>query len=350
MIDAAPATMDDVDFRDTLAGYREQTLTVLMERLPQREPYRHLYGPINDYLQNIGKGFRPALCLATCSAFGGRTEDALNSAAAIEMLHSAFLVHDDIEDGSEFRRGLPTMHTRIGLPLALNTGDAMQAMSMRLLRPNIDELGPTMALQIYDEFDHMLAQSLEGQAMELGWIHDNAGDIGPADYLRMTLKKTCWYSFIHPCRIGAIIAKSDPAYLEPFTAFGFYLGAAFQIQDDLLNILGVQKLYGKETMGDLYEGKRSLMLTRLFAQSNGQERQRLHRFLATPRDRRLQSEVAWVHQSMVNYQCLDYARSAAEDLARKAADAFEQAYASVPENRDKAFLRHCLRFMIDRKM
>ena len=342
--------MSDADFRNILAGYRERVLMELMEWVPQREPYRHLYGPIHDYVKNIGKAFRPALCLATCSAFGGREEDAIKSAAAIEILHSAFLVHDDIEDGSEFRRGLPTMHTTIGLPLALNAGDAMQAMSIRLLRPNIDELGPTTALQIFDEFDHMLTQSLEGQAMELGWIRDNASDIGAADYLRMTLKKTCWYSFIHPCRIGAIIAKSDSACLENFTAFGFYLGTAFQIQDDLLNILGVQKLYGKEKLGDLYEGKRSLMLTRLYAQSNGQERQRLHRFLATQRDQRFPSEVAWVHKSMVNYQCLDYARSAAEQLARKATDAFEEAYASVPENQDKAFLRHCLRFMIDRKM
>ena len=79
----------------------------------------------------------------------------------------------------------------------------------------------------------------------------------------MVLKKTCWYSFIHPCRIGALIATRDTANLDRFNRFGYYLGAAFQIQDDLLNLTGDQNRYGKEIAGDLLEGKRTLMLIHL---------------------------------------------------------------------------------------
>ena len=154
-----------------------------------------------------GKGLRPALLIATCRAFGGQLNDALTSAAALELLHNAFLIHDDIQDQSESRRGIPCLHTELGTPLAINAGDAMMASAFRLLRANLADLGPNTAWRVFDEFDHLVSQSLEGQAMELGWIRDNDLSISPSDYLRMTLKKTCWYSFIHPCRIGALIAR-----------------------------------------------------------------------------------------------------------------------------------------------
>ena len=102
--------------------------------LPDREPRRHLYDLIPRYLSRAGKGLRPALCIATCRAFGGDREARCRSAVALELLHNAFLVHDDIEDGSEHRRGQPTMHVDHGVPLAVNAGDAMNALSVRPLR------------------------------------------------------------------------------------------------------------------------------------------------------------------------------------------------------------------------
>src|SRR5262245_47409192 len=97
-------------FHAQLSNYRETTLAGLMSAVPQREPRRYLYAPLTSYLSRAGKGFRPALCIATCRAFGRDASDALASATAIEMLHNAFLVHDDVEDDSELRRGLPTLH------------------------------------------------------------------------------------------------------------------------------------------------------------------------------------------------------------------------------------------------
>lgn len=335
-------------FGARLARYRDTARAAMLERMPAREPARYLYDLVRDSVRTSGKGIRPALCLATCGAFGGHTEDALTSAAAIEMLHTAFLVHDDVEDESELRRGHPTLHTRHGVPLAVNAGDAMQAMSMRLLRRNIEDLGPRLALRIFDEFDHMLMQSLEGQALELGWIRDNAGHVTPRDYLRMTLKKTCWYSFIHPCRIGAMIARPDDIDFDAFNAFGFYLGAAFQIRDDLLNLVGDERAYGKERLGDLWEGKRTLMLAHLHSLAADHERERLDRFLSVPRSRRLAGEVSWVFGQMQRYGCIDYARAAARELAGAAAEAFETAYAGATGAGDKAFVRSCIGFVIER--
>ena len=126
------------DFLERLGWYREMLDGTLAASVPTLEPQRHLYALVKDFLERAGKGLRPALCIATTRALGGRAEDALLSAAGIEMLHNAFLVHDDIEDGSESRRGVATMHRRAGVPIAVNTGDAMNALAMRLFRRNVE--------------------------------------------------------------------------------------------------------------------------------------------------------------------------------------------------------------------
>src|SRR5580765_7358208 len=178
-------------FLTQLSSYRETTLAGLLSAVPQREPQRYLYGPLSSYLSRSGKGIRPALCLATCRAFGGDPAEARASATGIEMLHNAFLVHDDIEDESDLRRGLPTLHAEHGVPIAVNAGDMLTALSVRILRDNLPTLGLPLMWRVCDEFDHMMQESLEGQAMELGWIRDNCCDITDEDYLRMVLKKTC---------------------------------------------------------------------------------------------------------------------------------------------------------------
>src|SRR6202022_1836937 len=114
--------------------------------VPGWEPQRHLYGLVKDFIGRSGKGLRPALCLATARALGGRVEDAFPAAAGLEMLHNAFLVHDDIEDGSDWRRGVATMHRRAGVPIAVNVGDAMNAVSMRLFRKTGERLGAPRAV------------------------------------------------------------------------------------------------------------------------------------------------------------------------------------------------------------
>jgi len=98
---------------------------------------------------------------------------------------------------------VPTMYRCAGIPIAVNTGDSMNALAMRLFRKAGERLGPLTAMRIFDEVDHMVVETLEGQAMELGWVRDNDLTVGPEDYLRLVLKKTAWYSFIHPMRIGS---------------------------------------------------------------------------------------------------------------------------------------------------
>jgi geranylgeranyl pyrophosphate synthase len=265
------------------------------------------------------------------------------------MLHNAFLVHDDIEDGSECRRGLATMHRRVGVPIAVNTGDAMNALSMRLFRKCGERLGPATALRIFDEVDHLLTETLEGQAMELGWVRDNDLTVGVDDYLRLVLKKTAWYSFIHPMRIGALVANGDDQNLSRFDRFGYLLGLAFQITDDVLNVNGNVARYGKEINGDLWEGKRTLLLTHALGRANETDRAWISDFLARPRERRLPREVLQLHQIVARAGSIQWAQEAAATLAEAAAREFDSAaFAGVPASPDLEWLRACIDFLVQR--
>jgi geranylgeranyl pyrophosphate synthase/uncharacterized protein with NAD-binding domain and iron-sulfur cluster len=339
-----------VGFVERLAWYREMLADTLAAGIPTWEPQRYLYGLVKDFINRSGKGLRPALCIATARALGGRTEDAFPAAAGLEMLHNAFLVHDDIEDASDSRRGVATMHRRTGVPIAVNTGDAMNALAMRFFRNSVERLGPAAALRILDEVDHMLVESLEGQATELGWIRDNDLTVGADDYLRLVLKKTAWYSFIHPMRIGALVANGDDQNLGRFDRFGYLLGLAFQMTDDVLNLIGDVGRYGKEINGDLWEGKRTVVLMHALGHANRADRAWISSFLARPRERRLPREVLRLHQILANGGSIHWAQRSAAAFAEAAAREFHSsAFASVPPSPDLEWLRGCVDFLVQRE-
>ena len=331
-----------------LREYGEATRAVLFDYLPDEEPRRYLYDLAADYPRRGGRGFRPSLCIATARAFGSSLEEALQTAASIEMMHNAMLIHDDIEDESEQRRGLPTMHVTEGVAISINVGDLLSMLSMGPLLDNRHSLGPQLSLRLLVETERMARESAEGQAIELGWRRDNLTDVVEADYLEMVLKKTCWLATIHPCRVGALIGARGACDPERFIRFGFFLGAAFQIQDDLLNLVGNADSYGKEMGGDIYEGKRTLMLIRLFAEGTQQEQDRLRAMLGSARAERSLEDVRWVRERMDAYGCIDYARQVAQGLAGAAHHEFTQLYEHVPDSRDKRFIEALPEWVIER--
>ena len=219
-----------------------------------------LYELILDYPLRGGKALRPALSIATCLGLGGYLEAVLPTAATLELYHNAFLIHDDIEDESSWRRGKPTLHIDHGVPIAVNVGDAMLSLSLQPLLDNVERIGLGPALRILRAIAMMTRLTVDGQALELEWIRSNTWQLDDADYLKMVELKTSWYSFITPLQAGAIAAGAAPEVMAPLESLGRHLGAAFQITDDLLNLRGDPEEYGKEIGGDLWEGKRTLML------------------------------------------------------------------------------------------
>jgi geranylgeranyl diphosphate synthase, type II len=272
----------------------------------------------------------------------------VRSAISLELMHNAFLVHDDIEDESEQRRGMPTLHRLHGLPSALNAGDALMVLGLRPLLANRVGLGARVSWRILEETERMARESVEGQALELRWRKENCATVTESDYLMMTLKKTCWYTTIYPSRIGALIGTRDTMDLDRFVRFGFFLGAAFQIQDDVLNLAGDHGQYGKELDGDLREGKRTLMLIHFFTTASNADRARLLRLLAMSRTEKPAREIAWVRRSMRRLGSVEYARAVAHALAGAALHEFQVAFAPAPDSRDKRFIEALPYWVLER--
>jgi geranylgeranyl diphosphate synthase type II len=322
----------------------------MLDAIPDGEPHRWLYRVARDYPSRPGKALRPALCVATSRAFGGDDGDIVPVAVAIELMHNAFLVHDDIVDGSERRRGRPTLPAEYGLGLALNAGDALAVLSNQVLRRHAGCLDGELAERLLSEFDAMALRTLEGQATELGWRRDRIDSLQPADYLDLIMHKTCWYTTVHPLRVGALIGSDGGADLRPMVRFGFYLGAAFQIQDDLLNLLGTEREYGKEIDGDLYEGKRTLPLIHLVRNARGRDRRALDRYLRLERVERSAAIVAEIRSLLDKYESIAFAAAYARGIAGAALDAFEAAFGPAAAGRDRDFVRALVPYMLDRRV
>ena len=331
-----------------LARYGTLVADDVRRRFVTLDHHPYLAVPMRDYPDRGGKALRPSLCLASCEAFGGPLEDALPSAVAIEFLHNAFLVHDDIEDASLLRRGEPTLHRRFGTPLALNAGDGLALQAMATLRENIDLLGPRLADRIMMEFDFMSQQTVAGQALELGWCRDNRIDLSPDDYLDLIMKKTCWYTTVLPLRVGALIGSRGSAPLDAMIEFGFHLGAAFQIRDDILNLVGDPAVYGKEALGDLLEGKRTLMLIHLLASADPGDRHWLVAYLGRPAAQRSPDDVVRVRDLMQSYGSIAFAGEFATGVARSAMTSMDTAFAGLDDSPALRFIAHLVPFMIER--
>lgn len=334
-------------FERTLDRYQHLTNRALLELIPDEGP-PYLYDLVSVYPSRPGKGLRAALCLATCGALGGSEQQALNSAVAIELFHNAFLIHDDVQDQSLARRGGATLQREYGIGVAVNVGNATNLLGLRRVLENRSILGPELSWRVVEETERMMRHSLEGQAIELGWIRDNVCNLTPRDYLQMCLKKTSWYSFIYPLSIGALVAAGPRQDLDRFARFGWYFGAAFQIQDDILNLTGDYSKYGKEIGGDLWEGKRTLMLIHLLSRCAPRERRALRRFLAKPRAERRDAEIQWTYGLMMQYGCVEFAHRTARQLAGAALIEALTVFRGVPDSDYKRFILKMVLYVVSR--
>jgi geranylgeranyl diphosphate synthase type II len=339
---------DAAELQEVLDHYRSLTLAEIEHHLPDGEPQRWLYQPLADSSRRLGKGLRATLCLACCCAYGGSEDEAVGAAAAIELAHCAFLVHDDIQDGGEWRRGRPSLHRREGMPLALNTGDALAVLSFELLRAGTARLGRRLSSRLLDEFSTAIWRTLEGQALELGWRRDGVVALGPRDYLELVAAKTCWYTTILPLQLGALIGSWGTADLTALLRFGLLLGAAFQITDDVLNLTGEQAGYGKEIAGDLRERKRTLMVIHLMAVAQPAVREKVKTLLTGPELDRTDDRLDWLNDQLVKHGSIGFAREFAHGVADAAAGAFDEAFASAPRPQRAEVIRELVGYVVER--
>ena len=224
-----------------------------------------LYQPILYAMSGGGKRIRPTLLLLCCEAFGGDVREAMSAASAVEMFHNFTLLHDDIMDNALVRRGKPSVFAEWGENVAILSGDAMMIYAYKLLRNVPDEKLP----RILDIFTEMALQVCEGQQYDMDFEH--LKKVAVAEYMNMIELKTS-VLLAGSAMIGAILGNASEDDCRKIYRYALEIGLAFQLQDDLLDSFGDERL-GKKIGGDILEGKKTILMIEAFSRANDEQRE-----------------------------------------------------------------------------
>ena len=249
-----------------------------IEALDWKKEPRGLYEPIEYALAAGGKRLRPTLALVAAECVGKESENVIPAALALEVFHNFTLLHDDVMDRAEVRRGQPTVHVKWNDNTAILSGDQMLIEAYKLLQ-NVpaDKLPQVLRL-----FNEMATGVCEGQQYDMEFEHRS--QVSVADYMMMIEKKTS-VLLAYAMKIGGYIAGATPAQQEALYQYGLHIGLAFQIQDDILDVYGDPKTFGKAIGGDILCNKKTLMLLTALETASPKDKAELQQWLTvTDRD------------------------------------------------------------------
>lgn len=236
--------------------------------LPQ-EP-QNLYEPIQYSLSSGGKRIRPVLTLAACNMYKESIDHAIYPALAVEVFHNFTLVHDDIMDKADMRRGVETVHKKWNPNVGILAGDAMTILAYKLLvKTEKHFIAP-----IIDVFNDFSLGICEGQQFDMDF--ESAKYITQEEYTRMIELKTA-VLLKGALQIGAIIGEAKESEIEQIGEFGKNLGIAFQLQDDLLDVYGDTKIFGKKQGGDIVANKKTILTVKAFNNARGKTLEALNK-------------------------------------------------------------------------
>ncbi len=243
-----------------------------MKNLEGRKPDT-LYKPVIDLLKRGGKRLRPSLCFMACELVGGEIKKALPTAICIEFFHNFSLAHDDIEDDSKLRRGEPALQVKYGVPIALNAGDGLYALCYEAMKENKSLLGVERAWKIFEEITELCVVLAEGQAMDLEF--KERMEMSESEVIEVLKKKTAKL-FAVSAKCGAIAGAASYEAAEVIGSAWGDIGIAFQIRDDILNVIGEEEKYGKRIGEDIAEGKPTLLLINCLEHCETREKEMIY--------------------------------------------------------------------------
>ena len=283
--------------------------------------------------------------------FGAPKEELMLPAAAMQLSEDWILIHDDIEDNSELRRGKPALHKIYGNEIAINAGDAVHIAMWRMLKDNMISMGTEQGNRIFEKFYNMLEYTVEGQYLENNFIYNirNLSKVDEDFYFRVANGKTCYYSVYGPMQIGAMIAGKDDGTLSMMRTIGEPVGMAFQIVDDILDMTADEKEFGKKRYGDLYEGKLTLIMLHAYSSATAEEKSKVDAIYKKRREQKTHDEIDFLADLVNKYGGIDYAKSVADSYSKKAKEALETYGGVIPENEYTEIMTSALSELYDRK-
>lgn len=359
-----------------MTNNREEFIQALKEReakvvdLWNREEYRQSFNPVElqeavySYLNRPAKRLRPGILLFSCGAVGGDEARALPAAAAVEVYHTWTLVHDDIIDNDAKRRGCPTVHQQFkeqalelgysepeaadyGRNMAIMAGDLQQAWAVQLLEESLHQgVAPQVVLELVAGMARLTKGLLEGEALDVLFAKRDLSALTEREVLRMLeLKTGLLYEFagVAGAAIGLNQTSSENQLIKAIGAFARQCGIAFQLQDDILGIIGDEKRLGKPVASDIREGKRTVIVLHAFQKAGSQDREYLLKTLGKPN--LTAAEVEKTKQILLEYEGVEYAK----DLAVKIVNQAIAELAPLPDSKYKRLLLAWADYVADRE-
>ena len=324
-----------VELSEKFALYKNRVQEYLSNKVKNRRPF-NLYDPIHYTMSGDGKRLRPALTFLTTEAFAGSIESVLPAAAAIELLHNFTLVHDDIMDRDETRRGKATVHNKWDINVALLSGDGLVALAYETLL----ETPSREILAISKLFTQGLIEVCEGQAMDIEF--ETRSEVSTEEYLVMIGKKTA--RLLSLCaQIGGLVAGANADACFQLDNFGMSLGIAFQIQDDLLDITADTDILGKDFGSDIKQHKKTLILIYALEQGTPNQVAEINRIYA--QEEIVEADIFKAKNIFDETGALQHTHSLAEYYFSTAQTALEKLASCA----DITFLKQFLNLVLSRK-
>jgi len=314
---------------------------LLSEKLKPRE----LYDASRHLIKAGGKRVRPFLVIQSCRAVGGREDSVLPAAVAVELIHNFTLIHDDIMDQDELRRGAPTVHVLWGVSTAILAGDLLFSKAFEALF--MCSSYPDISSESLVEAGRRLASAVsviaEGQALDMSFSGRlRSSLISEDDYFEMIYKKTAAL-FKVSCEIGGILGGANSIELEALSKYGEHIGIAFQMKDDVLGIVGDESVLGKPIGSDLREGKCTLIL--IHALRNASEGQRRIIMDVYGKENISREEIRRVIDVLDDLGSIEYV----EDIARRRVVLAKDSLKVLPSSEAKSLLLDLADFIVARR-
>jgi geranylgeranyl diphosphate synthase type I len=309
---------------------------VLIGRKPDE-----LYKASRYILESGGKRLRPYMTVKTCELFGGTAEQAIPFASAMEILHNFTLIHDDVMDHDELRRGNPTVHKKYGTPLAILAGDLLYTKVYQIFVNHIPEkLCNEDVVKIIQRITDSTILLCEGQALDI--LYPKSTDIDEKDYLLMVGGKT-GALFSASAEVGAIVGRAREEERLAISKFAWDAGVAFQIVDDILGITSTEEKLGKPVGSDIIEGKKTLIIIHALKNANHEQKETILKVLGKEGSskKELITAIEVIHETgSIIY---------AQDLAKVYLDSSLEMLTPFPDSEAKKDLIDLIEYFVDRK-
>jgi len=303
--------------------------------------------PLWEFLDRGGKRWRPVLFLLACEALGRDSKELMDFAIIPEIIHNGTIIADDIEDGSEFRRGKPCTYKLFGIDIAVNVANIMYYLPLLTLIKNKDKLSPQKMSKIYEIYVQEMINIGFGQAMDIAWHRGlaDANRIKEGQYLQMCAYKTGTLARM-AAKMAAVLCDASNEIVEKLGRFAEAIGVAFQIQDDILNLVGEAFAERKGGFGeDITEGKRTLMVIHALGKAKPADRRRLIEILNMhTTDQKVRDEAIGIIQK---YGSIDYAKEFARNMVKESWNEVDQL---LPPSKAKENLRAFADYLVERKI